>query len=547
MVGNQKSYNNKSDRITILSEKEEKEIFKIPNFKKEEQSKYFDLTYYENEYFKSIKSIDAKILFVLQLGYFKTKFQFFPFKLRDVIEDVVFISKTFLDGIKINNLDLSSGEKNGRLQRLKILEILNFKEFKDSQDCKNYLSKQTNASIDPKFLFELMFDYLIRNRYVIPKYYVFQLIIRDVIKTYENNLKETLSFLITKEDEKKIEEILQLKDEKGYISKLAFIKTSAKGFNKSYVEEEIKKRRYLEKLFPRAKEIIQKLELSESTVQKYAKFIDAYHYSHIKRLENKDLYVLCFVYYRYLRSNDDMMRTFIYWINKYHNDVQRKIDETILKENMENNKLFPWVAKLIKFVYTKDSWKNLSHDEIWDKLTKFLDIKQAEKIQKYFEKSRGRHNDLRWFLYKELHGKIQGSARQFLRNVKLSYSAFILKIEPELVNFIEYYQSEIQKETPKVDWDKYPFNKNDKEEKLTEDNFKLKEIQLFNRINKYIKFGEIYLEDSIEFRHLELDLIPKSEFYKNKDEILSKMNLPYIQEPLSKIIIHNFIIISFGF
>lgn len=67
MVSNQKSYNNKSDRITILSEKEEKEIFKIPVFNKEEQSKYFDLTYYENEYFKSIKSIDVKVLFVLQL------------------------------------------------------------------------------------------------------------------------------------------------------------------------------------------------------------------------------------------------------------------------------------------------------------------------------------------------------------------------------------------------------------------------------------------------------------------------------------------------
>lgn len=381
-----------------------------------------------------------------------------------------------------------------------------------------------------------MFNYLIRNRTVIPKYYIFQLIIRDVIKTYEDNLKKTLSSLITKEDEKKIEEILQLKDEKGYISKLAFIRTSAKGFNKSYVEEEIKKRIHLEKLFPRTKEIIQRLELSESTVQKYAKFIDAYQYSHIKQLENKDLYVLCFVYYRYLKSNDDMMRTFIYWINKYYNDVQRKIDETILKENIENNKLFPWVAKLIEFVYTKDSWKNLSHDVIWGKLTKFLDEKQAEKIRKYFEKSRGRHNDLRWFLYKELHGKIQSSARQFLRNVKMSYSDFLLRLEPDLVKFIEYYQSEIQKETPKIDWDNYPFNKKDKEEKFAEDSFKLKEIQLFNRINKYMKFGEIYLEDSIEFRHLELDLIPKSEFYKNKKEILSKINLPYIQEPLSKII-----------
>jgi len=45
-----------------------------------------------------------------------------------------------------------------------------------------------------------------------------------------------------------------------------------------------------------------------------------------------------------------MMKAFTYWINKYYGDVQRKIDETIVKENIENNKLFPWVAKLLKFL-----------------------------------------------------------------------------------------------------------------------------------------------------------------------------------------------------
>jgi len=45
-----------------------------------------------------------------------------------------------------------------------------------------------------------------------------------------------------------------------------------------------------------------------------------------------------------------MIKTFTYWINKYYGDVQRKIDETIVKENIENNKLFPWVAKLLKFL-----------------------------------------------------------------------------------------------------------------------------------------------------------------------------------------------------
>jgi len=146
-----------------------------------------------------------------------------------------------------------SNLKVGNLQRKEILDLLVFEFYEPNVKFESFLFKLCDIDLDPKFLYEKLHSFFIINKIVIPKYYVFQLLIKDVIKNYENKLNKLISSLITKDDEKKIEEILQLKDDRGYISKLAFIRTSSKGFNKSYVQEEIEKRKHLEKLFPRAK------------------------------------------------------------------------------------------------------------------------------------------------------------------------------------------------------------------------------------------------------------------------------------------------------
>ena len=75
-------------QLNILSEKERREIYDLPKFKKKQQSIYLEFTLSEQELIRTYKSPVTKVYFLLQLAYFKFKQQFFVFNLNQVAKDV---------------------------------------------------------------------------------------------------------------------------------------------------------------------------------------------------------------------------------------------------------------------------------------------------------------------------------------------------------------------------------------------------------------------------------------------------------------------------
>ena len=65
------------NRLTILLEAERDELYALPIFAEEERAVYFALEDDENQEMESLKSLDSRVHFILQLGYFKAKFIFF--------------------------------------------------------------------------------------------------------------------------------------------------------------------------------------------------------------------------------------------------------------------------------------------------------------------------------------------------------------------------------------------------------------------------------------------------------------------------------------
>ncbi|AYA39180.1 DUF4158 domain-containing protein [Xenorhabdus nematophila] len=82
-------------RIQLLSKAEVEALYTRPKFNAQEQRLYFALTQAEREVLTQFRNTKTRIFFILQLGYFKAKQQFFNFSLDDVCHDVQFISNTF--------------------------------------------------------------------------------------------------------------------------------------------------------------------------------------------------------------------------------------------------------------------------------------------------------------------------------------------------------------------------------------------------------------------------------------------------------------------
>lgn len=79
--------------INLLSKSEISDIYDIPDFNDHEREIYFALNEEEASMLSTFHTINIKVFFILQLGYFKAKHRFFQFDLQKVAVDIGFIGK----------------------------------------------------------------------------------------------------------------------------------------------------------------------------------------------------------------------------------------------------------------------------------------------------------------------------------------------------------------------------------------------------------------------------------------------------------------------
>jgi hypothetical protein len=82
-------------RLTILTAKEIQTLYGLPQFTDEERDVYFTLGSLEKQQLDQLRNITASVYFILKLGYFKAKKQFFLFGLQEVSDDVVYMGSAY--------------------------------------------------------------------------------------------------------------------------------------------------------------------------------------------------------------------------------------------------------------------------------------------------------------------------------------------------------------------------------------------------------------------------------------------------------------------
>lgn len=86
-------YEDPSKRLTILSPDEVEAIYDIPRFTDEERDNFFTLTPPEEAVLTDLGTVASKVIFILQLGYFKARHRLFTVKMADVKSDITFLQR----------------------------------------------------------------------------------------------------------------------------------------------------------------------------------------------------------------------------------------------------------------------------------------------------------------------------------------------------------------------------------------------------------------------------------------------------------------------
>lgn len=141
-------------RLKILGEDEIKSIYERPHFTYEDRCHYFSLSQPEKDLLETFRSVKAKTYFILQLGYFKVKHQFFAFDLHEVDEDLQYILNEYFNNSEL--VDLSLVGKNTRLKQQQLIrELFNYRNC-DAEE-KQQLEEKANKAATFNKLLEIRF------------------------------------------------------------------------------------------------------------------------------------------------------------------------------------------------------------------------------------------------------------------------------------------------------------------------------------------------------------------------------------------------------
>ena len=208
-----------NERLSILTHSERKIIYDLPEFTNQERKLYFDLEKIEEDIISNqLKSINSKIYFILQLGYFKACYRFFKFSVDEVIEDIEYILRKYFPQYSIDTVKQGCERKTILNHRPIILKLFSYKFPSDEDKEKLFKKAKSVVSIDanPKYIFKEIVRYIADNKIVLPAYSTMQKLISRAIVTAERELFHHLKKLVDDDLAKNIDELLVKESEFRY-------------------------------------------------------------------------------------------------------------------------------------------------------------------------------------------------------------------------------------------------------------------------------------------------------------------------------------------
>lgn len=530
-------------RLKILSDDDFNKLYKIPKLNNEDRQFIFVLDEIDKNYLNTINSIPIKINYILHLGYFRTSQYFFSFTFQGVKEDVRFIIKTYFPGTTFPMKQISNRQYYSNRQAIlnKHGMYLYTKSFQS--DLSNYLKSLVKQHSVPKYLFDSLLDYCHQHKIIRPSYSILQ----DLVSRSCNNEKLRISNkLYTIMDSLLRKSLSKLLEKDDLFYQLTLIKKDQKDFTTNEIKASVEKNKLLLEIYHKSIEIIRQLDISEQNVVHYAELAAQYTVYGLKNLKQPNLarlYLLCYVYFRFLKINDHLTSSFIHKVNSYIDNADAYQKEAIYLAQVTDKDNRDLAASILSLHINK----KVADNELRNK--SFV-IVAKDKFQQFIQKIRQPHlspDFYRWQYYNnnapaiKLNTRLTFKALEFQTQSKdLSKAISFLKTHFDSnKSFSDYKFAEVPLEFIPSLLKRYVITKvksASSKKKIKTINADCYEFMLYIHIEKNLKKGTVTIKDSLSYRSLEDELIKQQNWEQNKDSILQSLENQLISIDIKKIL-----------
>jgi hypothetical protein len=305
----------KQKRLKILEADEIEAVYGLPVFDDDDRAFYFALSPPERAILSQLHGPKSSIYYIMQLGYFKARRQFFVFNLQQVAADAQYVQHIYFPDYVLVDLDIT---KVTRLkQQSLILELQQYRVCGEEERRQMRIKAQQLAQISsrPIYVFRELMAYLTRQRLIAPGYTVMQEMIGDVLQREKERLITIAKFHLTDDAVTALNDLLA--NPRG-LYEITRIKREPKDFKNKEINEEIRRGEKIKPLYAVAQTILPRLDISNESIKYYASLINYYSVFQMSQLEENlaHIYLLCFVHYRYQRLHDNLINCLIYRVRQ---------------------------------------------------------------------------------------------------------------------------------------------------------------------------------------------------------------------------------------
>jgi hypothetical protein len=405
-------------RLNILTAKEIQALYGIPEFTPEERIAYFTLDPLEEEQLKNIRYMNAAVYFILQLGYFKAKKQFFFFDSQDVTDDIKYIlQRYFLNESEKTYLTIS---KPTRLyQQTQILQLLDYRICSPAwkQKLQEKASSLVTIYTKPIYVFKELLNFLEHHRIVLPGYsFMQEEVIGKAMTDERKRLEQAVINGIAEEQRAQLDNLLAAEES---LHQLTLLKHEPKDFSHREIQSEVERGKTLFDHYQLATRFLPSLHISSENIKYYASLVDYYSIQKFKQLNREvaHAYLLCFILYRYQKINDNLVSTFLYHVGKFIDEAKEAAKEQMAEEKLEGNRNLKNAGKILAFFTDETILDETIFGAIKEQAFAILTKEQFAIVSRYMTNSIIDESAYEWGQYVRLSRKFKLNLRHLFLSI----------------------------------------------------------------------------------------------------------------------------------
>ncbi|MCC3901767.1 Tn3 family transposase, partial [Bacillus thuringiensis] len=293
-----------------------------------------------------------------------------------------------------------------------------------------------------------------------------------------------------------------------------------------------------------ANSILPQLKISNESIKYYASLVEYYSVYKLKRFNESlvNLYLLCFIFHRYQRMNDNLINSFIYKMRKYNDDILSFAKDQVYNYYTENQEDFKKVGNILQVIIDENISEHTVFKDIQRRVFSILDRpKLTELANQILNTSKIDEKAFRW-------ERIDTLALQFKRQIRpifMTIDFVTTDIEDPLMDAIHFLKEVFMKRKALLKYDienipqtfiqngakRYLYTKDDAHSKrLLIDRY---EFLIYHSLWYRLQSGDVFCRDSIQYRSFEDDLVDE-DTWVHKESMIQDFNLTKLQQPIEQ-------------